>query len=69
MAIDISNPSNPNYIGETEALAGIVYGVDVEGDYAYVAAGKAHLYVLDIRDPRNMQPAHAWMIFSGRSTH
>ena len=56
MAIDISNPANPTQLGQTEVLDGIVYGVDVEGNYAYVAAGKAHLYVLDISDPRNIQP-------------
>lgn len=38
-------------IGQTEPFPGVVQDVVIEGNYAYVAAGKAGLRVIDISDP------------------
>jgi hypothetical protein len=50
VAVDVSNPSAPKMVGQSEALPGVVRGVALRPPYAYVAAGTGHLRVLDISD-------------------
>ncbi len=49
--LDIADPSHPTLAGETASLPGIVRGVVVEGNYAYLAAGTAGLRVINVMDP------------------
>lgn len=49
--LDISNPADPVAVGHTNILPGIVRDVEVEGSYAYVAAGGAGLIIIDISNP------------------
>ncbi len=50
--IDVSDSSNP-ITTAVELTGGGAYGLDVWGDYAYVADGSAGLKILDIRDSYN----------------
>jgi hypothetical protein len=50
--IDISNSVNPVEVGNYDMPGGIAEHVDVEGDYAYLAAGFwMHLRIIDVSDP------------------
>ena len=49
---DVSNPSNPAGVGSL-VVGGNLFGIDVSGDYAYIASGTAGLNVVDISDPSN----------------
>jgi hypothetical protein len=59
VAVDVSNPSAPKMVGQSPALPGVVRGVALRPPYAYVAAGKGHLRVLDISDLQNIHEAGA----------
>jgi len=48
VVLDVSNPSSPTVLGMSEVLPGIVKGVAVSGNYAYVADGGAGLQVIAI---------------------
>ncbi|MDP8237947.1 MAG: Ig-like domain-containing protein, partial [Candidatus Hatepunaea meridiana] len=50
--IDISNPSNPNPLGDYETPRGS-NGIDAVGDYAYLASGLQGLYIIDISNRDN----------------
>jgi len=49
--LDISTPSSPSVVGQTDVLPEVVGGVAVDGDYAYVADGGGGLRIVDISDP------------------
>ncbi|PKO19068.1 MAG: hypothetical protein CVU39_00520 [Chloroflexi bacterium HGW-Chloroflexi-10] len=49
--VDISEPENPQFLGRTEILPDLVENVVVDGDYAYVAAFSAGLFIVDVSDP------------------
>ncbi|MDI6694884.1 MAG: hypothetical protein QME21_07560 [Anaerolineales bacterium] len=51
MILDLSAPSSPKVVGQSEMLPGVVRGVVVQGNIAYVAAGKGGLRVLDVSQP------------------
>lgn len=52
--ISISNPYNPIEVGTYDMNGGIAEHVDVEGDYAYLAAGFwTHLRIIDVSNPAN----------------
>ena len=46
--LDVSNPAAPTWVGESELLPGLVMGVAVEGDYAYVTTMYSGLKIFDI---------------------
>ena len=48
---DLSRPASPVLLGQTAPLPRVLESVDVQGDYAYVAAGSAGLRVIDVADP------------------
>ena len=50
--LDVSIPESPVEVGYHE-MAGTGYGVELEGDYAYVAFGQDGVRVLNIADPTN----------------
>ncbi|WP_414524148.1 Calx-beta domain-containing protein, partial [Umezakia ovalisporum] len=50
--IDISNPANPTRTGGYDT-SGSAYGVEVVGNYAYVADDIAGLQIIDISNPAN----------------
>ena len=50
--MDVSVPGTPDEVGFVE-LTGHAYGVEVEGDYAYVALSQNGLYIVNIADPTN----------------
>lgn len=47
---DVSNPASPQVVGEV-ALSGVVKGVVVSGDYAYVTTGGEGLRVINVATP------------------
>jgi uncharacterized protein YfaP (DUF2135 family)/plastocyanin len=49
--VDISNPALPTQLSQTEVLGGFVKSVTIVGNYAYVAADSAGLYIIDISNP------------------
>jgi RNA polymerase sigma factor (sigma-70 family) len=52
--IDISDPRNPCKVGYY-SNPGPAFGVQVVGNYAYVAAGDSGLRIIDISDPANLR--------------
>ena len=54
-AFDLTEPTHPKLLGSLHR--GAPMGVALRGNYAYVAAAKAGIQVIDIRDPRRMQLA------------
>ena len=63
-SIDVSNPSNPTFIGKMYSGPSRLWnpiGIQVDGDYAYVASyGSNTLEIVDISDSSN--PTHAGSI-------
>ncbi len=51
VALDVSNPAAPTRIGQSEMLPGLVLGVQLVGEYAYVAARYGGLHIFDVSDP------------------
>ena len=51
--VDVSDPMWPVIVAAVPIQNRYVYSVALSGGYAYLAAGEAGLYVVDIRDPRN----------------
>jgi hypothetical protein len=51
-AIDVSNPANPTVQGFV--LTRDLWGIYVDGNYAYVAAGDSGLWVYDVTNPVSM---------------
>ena len=49
--LDVSDPSHPILVGQTAAFPGVVEGVAVVGNTAYVAAGTAGLRVINVANP------------------
>jgi hypothetical protein len=53
--LDITDPSQPELLGITEAFPDLVENVVVSGNYAYVAATYAGVRIVDISDAANPQ--------------
>lgn len=53
-ALDISTPSSPQELGSSEPFGVAVRNVEVLGNSAFVAAGGAGLYIVDISDPAHL---------------
>lgn len=53
LVFDASDPNQLAQLGQSEVLPGVVRALAVEGAYAYVAAGKGGLQVIDISDPEH----------------
>ncbi len=51
VVLDVSNSSSIQQVGETSVFDGFVTGVFLNGNKAYVTAGAAGLYVIDISSP------------------
>jgi hypothetical protein len=51
--VDISNPSQPTWIGSSRTLPDEVLDIVVDGNYAYVANKTGGLRIIDISNPRN----------------
>ncbi|HWQ03772.1 MAG TPA: right-handed parallel beta-helix repeat-containing protein [Longilinea sp.] len=60
VVVDISDPANPQRVGESAVLADFVRSVAVSGTYAFVAAGGAGLCVVDISSPTHPLEVGAW---------
>lgn len=50
--VDVSNPVSPVILGEI-TMPDVVYGAELDGRHAFVAAGEADLRVIDLIDPSN----------------
>jgi len=50
--VDLSSPASPVILGEI-TMPDVVYGAELDGRYALVAAGEADLRVIDLIDPSN----------------
>lgn len=53
VVVDISDPSQPTWIGNSSTLPDEVLDLVVDGNYAYVANKTGGLRVINISDPRN----------------
>ncbi|NUQ37108.1 MAG: PQQ-binding-like beta-propeller repeat protein [Caldilineales bacterium] len=51
LVLDASDPNQLAELGQSEVLPGVVRALAVEDAYAYVAAGKGGLQIVDISDP------------------
>jgi len=51
--VDISNPTNPSWIGEYDTKAS-AYDVAISGKYAYVTSSYKGLKIIDISNPANL---------------
>ena len=51
LTLNINDPSSPKEIGSSELLKGQVLDISIQGNFAYVAAGGAGLYIIDISNP------------------
>lgn len=56
LAVDVSDPTSPQMLGQSPVLPGVVHGIDLAGGYAMIAAG-AGLHLLDVRAPAQLQVA------------
>jgi len=50
---DISNPANPVFVSRYAALLSQGYGLEVQGNYVYVADKNGGLEIIDVSDPAN----------------
>ncbi|MCL5074244.1 MAG: hypothetical protein M1136_01130 [Chloroflexi bacterium] len=48
VVLDVSDPARPAVVGESAPLPGVVQGVAMAGNYAYVAAGSSGLRIIDV---------------------
>lgn len=53
-SFDITDPTNPVFIGRLATLQSSGYDVKVQGNYAYVGDNLGGLEVIDVSDPANM---------------
>jgi hypothetical protein len=53
MTIDVSDPADPQMLGETDLLADNIRDIAVQNDMAYLAAGRAGLAIVDVSDAAN----------------
>jgi hypothetical protein len=53
IVLDVSDPTNPTLVGKTEPMRGIIKGVAVRGNYAYITANILDVQIVDVSDPRN----------------
>ncbi len=61
LAIAVNNPSNPPLVGVANiSIYGQLYGVELNGHYAYVANAFDGLMIIDVSDPGNMQIAASY---------
>lgn len=51
--VNISNPAVPVVIGKAQPLSGLIEDILTAGKYAYVAANKAGMWIIDISNPAN----------------
>jgi len=67
VSLDLTHPTpgkdnktvTPVVLGQSKVLPGVLRSVLVRDRYAYVAAGKGHLQILDITDPARPTPVSA----------
>jgi hypothetical protein len=50
--LDVQDPSNPLFVGESEPLPGVAYHIEVTGSHVYAAAA-GDMLVLDVSNPAN----------------
>jgi len=53
--IDISEPNQPRILGTYE-MTGFAYGLDVAGDFAFIANSDTGFHIIDIKDPSSPKP-------------
>lgn len=51
VTLDVSDPTDPQYLGRTEPLPGIVRDIDTDGSFVYLAVGKDGLWIVDVSIP------------------
>ena len=51
LVFDVGDPFTPRCVAQTGMLPGVVQDIVLAGDYAYVAAGSAGLYILNVATP------------------
>ncbi len=68
-SFDITDPTNPVFIGRYATMQAAAYDVKVQGNYAYVGDNLGGLEVIDVSDPANMMsvgycylPDVAWCV-------
>ena len=51
--LDVSDPANPLLMGMSDTFSDMILDIAIEGNTAFVAAGKAGLQIVDIADLPN----------------
>jgi hypothetical protein len=49
--LDVTDPASPTLVGQTSPLVGVIEDVVLSGSYAYIAAGRGGLAVVNIATP------------------
>lgn len=53
IVVDIADPASPRQVGQSEPLGGVLHGIDVEGNRAYVVTQEdGGFQILDLGEPR-----------------
>lgn len=52
VVMDITNPTHPTFVAQTDTLPDAVRSVAVVNNYAYLAAGRGGLQIIDIANPK-----------------
>lgn len=58
--VDVADPSHPVQLSYTRLQAAAVFGVQTQGNRAYVAGQTGGLFILDITDPARPLPLGRW---------
>jgi hypothetical protein len=59
---DVADPAAPVLLGQTEMLRDIILGIDVQGDYAYLACERGGLRIVSVADPARPVEVGAFQI-------
>lgn len=49
--LNVSDPSHPVFVGQTEILSDLAYNLAIDSNYAYIANGTAGLVIVNISNP------------------
>ncbi len=64
LVVDVSDPANPQLMGQSLPLADNIRGIAIADGVAYLAVGRAGLVVVDVIDPANLTIVNAGLNYS-----
>lgn len=66
IVLDISNPSQPQAVGQTGILPGIIQALSIQDSYAYILTQDNSLHIFNISDISNLQEIGSYQPENGR---